>query len=46
MRKWIEISPKNFPKMLANSMVAFAESADDQLKKHAIETLKNLALGF
>lgn len=46
VRKWIEISPKTFPKMLANSLVSFAESSDDQLKKAAIETLKSLALGI
>ena len=45
IRKWIEISPKTFPKLLANSLVAFAESSEDQLKKAAIESLRQLVLG-
>jgi rapamycin-insensitive companion of mTOR len=32
--------------MLANSLIAFAESADEYLKKPAIETVRKLALGY
>lgn len=42
--KWIEVSPKNFSKYLANSLVAFTEQCDEQLKKAAVELIRKLAL--
>ncbi|EGR34185.1 hypothetical protein IMG5_021000 [Ichthyophthirius multifiliis] len=45
IKKWIEITPKTFPKLLANSLVAFSENADEQIKQAAIEIIRKLAVG-
>ncbi|KRX02551.1 Armadillo-type fold [Pseudocohnilembus persalinus] len=46
VRKWIEVAPRTFPKLLANSLISFAEQADIQFKKPAVETVRKLALGY
>ncbi|KAL4497964.1 hypothetical protein ABPG72_014821 [Tetrahymena utriculariae] len=45
IKRWIEIAPKTFPKLLANSLVAFAESTDEQYKSASIEIVRKLAMG-
>lgn len=44
LRKWIEIDPKNFPKVLANTLVSLSESSEDLIKKAVIENLRKLAI--
>ncbi|RYF54971.1 MAG: hypothetical protein EOO39_38615, partial [Cytophagaceae bacterium] len=44
LRKWIDIDPKNFPKLLANTLVSLSESSEDLIKKAVIENLRKLAI--
>jgi len=45
IKRWIEAAPKTFPKLLANSLVAFAESTEEQYKAPSIEIVRKLAMG-
>jgi hypothetical protein len=42
--RWREVSPKNFPKFLVNSMVALSDSTDIALRRASVDFLRELVL--
>ena len=43
IRRWLEISPMNFPKGLCNSLIALSEVENDEFKDFGIEALRLLS---
>ena len=43
IRKWLEISPKTFPKAICNSLIALSESENDDFKDFGLEALRLLS---
>lgn len=43
IRRWLEVSPKSFPKGICNSLIALSEVENDEFKDFGIEALRLLS---
>lgn len=44
IKRWLEISPKNFPKSFINALIALSEMENDEFRELAIEALRLLSI--